>query len=92
MDERLLNELPAWLTEAGLAGAHVFIDTLHPVHEGRLFRWGYPDESPMHEYGRTGFEGPDATGAVSLDAQATEVWRNSPFYGMLKTRASLPEA
>jgi adenylate cyclase len=63
MDERLLNELPAWLTEAGLAGAseadivtgfcdrcvaagiplgraHVFIDTLHPVHEGRLFRWG----------------------------------------------------
>ena len=20
--------------------AHVFIDTLHPVHEGRLFRWG----------------------------------------------------
>ena len=112
MDERLLNELPAWLTEAGLAGAseadivtgfcdrcvaagiplgraHVFIDTLHPVHEGRLFRWGYPNESPMHEYGRTGFEGPDATGAVSLDAQATEVWRNSPFYSMLKTGASL---
>jgi adenylate cyclase len=112
MDEGLLNELPAWLTEAGLAGAseadivagfcdrcvaagiplgraHVFIDTLHPVHEGRLFRWGYPDESPIHEYGRTGFEGPDATGAVSLDAQATEVWRNSPFYSMLKTGASL---
>ena len=23
----------------------VFIDTLHPVHEGRLFRWGHdPDE------------------------------------------------
>ena len=63
----------------------MFIDTLHPVHEGRLFRWGYPDESPMHEYGRTGFEGPDATGA----AQATEVWRNSPFYSMLKTGASL---
>jgi adenylate cyclase len=43
----------------------------------------------MHEYGRTGFEGPDATGAVSLDAQATEVWRTSPFYSMLKTGASL---
>jgi adenylate cyclase len=80
MDERLLSELPPWLTEAGLAGAseadivigfcdrcvaagiplgraHVFIDTLHPVHEGRLFRWGYPDESPMHEYGRTGSRG-----------------------------------
>ena len=112
MDERLLSELPAWLTEAGLAGipetdivtgfcdrcvaagisldrAHVFIDTLHPVHEGRLFRWGYPDESPMHEYGRTGFEGLDATGAVSLDAQATEVWQRSPFYRMLETGGSL---
>ena len=22
-----------------LARANVFIDTLHPVHEGRLFRW-----------------------------------------------------
>ena len=29
--------------KAGLpvARAHVFIDTLHPVHEGRLFRWGH---------------------------------------------------
>ena len=112
MDEKLLSELPAWLTEAGLAGApetdivagfcdrcvaagislgraHVFIDALHPVHEGRLFRWGYPDESPMHEYGRTGFEGLDATGAVSLDAQATDVWQRSPFYRMLETGASL---
>jgi adenylate cyclase len=113
MDEKLLSQLPAWLTEGGLAGvpetdivtrfcdhcvaagiplgrAHVFIDTLHPVHEGRLFRWGYgPDESPMHEYGRTSFEGPDATGAVALDSQATEVWRRSPFYSMVRTGASL---
>jgi adenylate cyclase len=113
MDEKLLSELQAWLTEAGLAGApetdivtrfcdhcvaagiplgraHVFIDTLHPVHEGRLFRWGYgPDESPMHEYGRTSFQGLDATGAVSLDAQAAEVWRRSPFSSMLQTGASL---
>jgi adenylate cyclase len=113
MDEKLLSELPAWLTEAGLAGApetdivggfcdrcvaagiplgraRVFIDTLHPVHEGRLFRWGYgPDESPLYEYGRTSFEGPDATGAVSLDAQATEVWERSPFYSMLQSGASL---
>jgi adenylate cyclase len=72
-----------------LGRAHVFIDTLHPVHEGRLFRWGYPDESPMHEYGRTSVEGLDATGAVSLDAQATGVWQRSPFYSMLQTGASL---
>jgi adenylate cyclase len=113
MDEKLLSELPPWLTEAGLAGApeteivarfcdhcvaagiplgraHVFIDTLHPVHEGRLFRWGYgPEEPPMHEYGRTSFEGLDATGAVSLDAQATDVWRRSPFYSMLQSGDSL---
>jgi adenylate cyclase len=73
-----------------LGRAHVFIDTLHPVHEGRLFRWGFgPDESPMYEYGRTSFEGLDATGAVSLDAQATGIWRRSPFYTMLQTGASL---
>jgi adenylate cyclase len=113
MDEKLLSELPAWLTEAGLAGAPeteivtrfcdhcvaagiplgralVFIDTLHPVHEGRLFRWGYgPDEPPMYEYGRTSFEGIDTTGAVSLDAQATKVWERSPFYKMLQSGGSL---
>src|SRR5436190_8924968 len=37
-----------------LARGQVFIDTLHPVHEGRLFRWGVgPTESPLVEYGRT---------------------------------------
>jgi hypothetical protein len=41
-----------------LGRAHVFIDMLHPVHEGRLFRWGYsPNESPEYEYGRTSSEG-----------------------------------
>ena len=113
MDERLLGELPAWLTEAGLGGApetdivtrfcdhcvaagiplgraHVFIDTLDPVHEGRMFRWGYgPDEPPVHEYERTGFEGSDAPASVSLDSQAAGVWRRSPFYSMLQSGASL---
>lgn len=43
-----------------LGRAHVFIDTLHPVYEGRLFRWGYsPSESSVHEYGRTRSEGFD---------------------------------
>ena len=70
--------------------AHLAIDTLHPVHEGHLFRWGYsPDESPVHEYGRTSVEGLDVPGPVPLDAQATDVWRRSPFYSMLQTGASL---
>jgi adenylate cyclase len=34
-------------------------------------------------------EGLDASGAVSLDAQATDVWRRGPFYNMLQTGASL---
>jgi adenylate cyclase len=67
----------------------VAIDTLHPVHEGRLFRWGYHNEPLVHEYGRTSLEGLDVSGAVSLDAQATDVWRHGPFYNMLQTGASL---
>jgi adenylate cyclase len=66
--------------------AHVFIDTLHPVHEGRLFRWGHgPDESALLEYGRT-VPVPDST---PEDALAAERWRNSPFYRMLQTGDSL---
>jgi adenylate cyclase len=64
-----------------LGRAHLFIDTLHPVHEGRLFRWGFgPNEPPVHEYGRTSLERLDVSGPVSLDVQATDVWRRSPFY------------
>jgi len=73
-----------------LGRAHVFIDTLHPVHEGRLFRWGYsPNESPVHEYGRTSLEGLDVPGPVSLDVQAADIWRRSAYYNMLQTGASL---
>ena len=75
--------------EIPLGRAHVAIDTLHPVHEGRLFRWGYPNEPQVHEYGRTSLAGLDVSGAVSLDTQATDVWRRSPFYNMLQTGASL---
>jgi adenylate cyclase len=113
MNDKLFTELPAWLTQAGLAGAsevdivfgfcercvtggiplgraHVFIDTLHPVHEGRLFCWGYgPDEPPMKEYGRTSSAALDAANPVPLDAQATGIWQRSPFYTMLKTGALL---
>ena len=73
-----------------LGRAHVLIDTLHPVHEGRLFRWGYgPNESPVYDYGRTGSESLDASGPASLDVQAADIWRRSPFYNMLQTDASL---
>src|SRR5262245_31683235 len=53
----------------------VFIDTLHPVHEGRLFRWGFgPNESPLFEYGRTSPEALAASGASPRDFELAERW------------------
>ena len=73
-----------------LARTTVLIDTLHPVHEGRLFRWGYgPTESPLLEYGRTSPDGLAATGFDPKDVQAAERWRHIPFYRMLQTGDSL---
>jgi adenylate cyclase len=73
-----------------LARTMVLIDTLHPVHEGRLFRWGYgPTEPPLLEYGRTSPDGLAATGFDPKDVQAAERWRHSPFYRMLQTGESL---
>jgi adenylate cyclase len=73
-----------------LARGQVFIDTLHPVHEGRLFRWGAgPTESPLVEYGRTSPDGLAASGSNPADVEAAERWRRSPFYMMLQTGDSL---
>jgi len=48
-----------------LGRALTFIDTLHPVHEGRLFRWGFGANEPsVQEYGRTSLQGLDASGPV----------------------------
>jgi adenylate cyclase len=72
-----------------ISRTQVFIDTLHPVHEGRLFRWGHdPDEAPMVEYGRTNPE-VIAVSASAYDLTAVENWLGSPFYKMLQTGESL---
>jgi adenylate cyclase len=69
-----------------LARALVLIDTLHPVHEGRVLRWGYgPTESPLVEYGRTSPDALAASGSNPKDVQSAERWRRSPFYKMLQT-------
>ena len=69
-----------------LARALVLIDTLHPVHEGRVLRWGYgPTESPLVDYGRTSPDALAASGSNPKDVQAAERWRRSPFYKMLQT-------
>jgi adenylate cyclase len=67
-----------------LARAHMFVDTLHPVHEGRLFRWGYGD-SPLLEYGRTSPDALAASGRAPRDVEAARVWRDSPHYKMMQT-------
>lgn len=74
-----------------IARALVLIDTLHPVYEGRLVRWGYDaGEAPLLDYGRS--SPVDALGGARADAearaeqaQAAERWRRSPFYRMLQT-------
>jgi adenylate cyclase len=69
-----------------LARALMFIDTLHPVHEGRLFRWGYgPTESPLLEYGRTSRDALATSGSEPLDVEQAERWRSSPHYKMVQT-------
>src|SRR5262249_26770687 len=73
---------------AGLpvARALMFVDTLHPVHEGRLFRWGYgPTESPLLEYGRTSLDVLAASGSAPADVEQAQRWRNSPHYRMVQT-------
>jgi adenylate cyclase len=52
----------------------VFIDTLHPIFEGRGFRWNDTeiDESDTFEYGSTSEGGP------------AQNWRRSPFHHMLE--------
>jgi adenylate cyclase len=73
-----------------LGRAQIFIDTLHPVHEGRLFRWGQgPDEPALLEYGRTSPEALAASGSDPRDVESAERWRNSPFNRMLQTGDTL---
>ena len=78
----LLREFCERAVAAGLplARAMVGIDTLHPVHEGRIFRW-YRDRTDLdtvREYGRTGGS-----------SETEEAWRRSPFYRLIETGGSL---
>lgn len=63
--------------ESGLpiARALAFIDTLHPVHEGRVFRWrnDQTEERAVVDYGR------------SDEGEAARSWQRSPFFHLLQT-------
>ena len=58
-----------------ISRASLFIDTLHPIFEGRGFRWNDTEtnESDMFEYGST------SEGEAALN------WRRSIFYHMLES-------
>ena len=60
-----------------LGRTQVFIDTLHPVHEGRLFRWGFgPNEASLLDYGRTTPDALAASSSYPVDVTAAERWRD----------------
>jgi adenylate cyclase len=63
-----------------ISRAIVVVDTLHPVHEGRVFRWRRDDHdlAPVLEYGRT-----------NVGGAAQENWRRSTYYHLLQTGESL---
>jgi len=56
-----------------LARAAVFIDTLHPIYEGRTFRWERENhQATLTEYGR------------STEGELAERWRASPWFRLLR--------
>jgi adenylate cyclase len=73
----LLREFCLRCNEAGLpiTRALAIIDTLHPVHEGTVFRWRNDnvEEEAATQYGRT------------TEGAAAESWQRSPFYHLLQT-------
>jgi adenylate cyclase len=75
----LVAEFCRRLVEAGLPLARgiVIIDTLHPVHEGRAFRWRRGEsEASLVEYGRTNV------------GEAAANWQRSPFFHLLQGNGS----
>ena len=73
----LLRECCEKCNAAGLpiGRALVVIDTLHPVHEGTVFRWRNDDveEKAATTYGRT------------TEGEAADAWHRSPFYHLLQS-------
>jgi len=70
-ESMLVAELCDRAVAAGLplARAAVIVDTLHPIYEGRVFRWARDvNETTTVEYGR------------SDEGEALDRWRRSTFY------------
>lgn len=76
-EPEILHGFCSRLAAAGapLKRANMIIDTLHPIYEGRAFRWrhGQTDIEPVVEYGRTN------------EGEAAENWRRSTYYHLFST-------
>jgi adenylate cyclase len=73
----LLSKFCGKAVAAGLplARSTMIVDTLHPIHEGRVFRWERGGkETTILEYGR-----------MADNADAAESWRRSPYYRLIET-------
>ena len=57
-----------------ISRAQIIVDTLHPVHEGRVFRWRSDRAGEVVEYGRS-----------SENEEVAEKWRQSPFHHLTQT-------
>jgi adenylate cyclase len=87
----IVSEFCSRCVAAGLplARSMMFIDTLHPVHEGQLFRWGFsPTEASLLEYGRTSPDALAASGSNPQDLETAQRWRRSPHFRMIQTGES----
>jgi adenylate cyclase len=62
-----------------IARALVILDTLHPIYEGRAFRWrsDQPEAVETVDYGRTN------------EGEAAETWRRSAFYHLLESGGAM---
>ena len=61
-----------------LARLIIFMDTLHPIYEGRAFRWEKGKrEATLWEYGR------------STEGELAERWRSSPFFRLIESGESV---
>src|SRR5262249_33084885 len=79
-DERkLLGEFCAQANDAGLplSNAIVFVDTLHPIYEGRVLRWEAQAGAAM------------ALNYEPTEGERLEQWQRSPFYHLLETGETL---
>jgi adenylate cyclase len=94
-EDRLICKFCERVVSAGLpvGRAMAVIDTLHPVYEGRVFRWGHDESEPtIQEYGRTqlpeGISGLDPSSG-GAPPETIERWRASPFFHLLQTGGSI---